>query len=102
MPGCGKNNTSPAGAVVAAEGGVEGRVWGLWDGGDSFVGERSVARTVRGVGNGCVYRLSVLVNSLPAMEPSGDLVGLALGADGGRMRCQVACGGDQDVRPLWR
>ncbi len=100
MPGCGKNNTSPAGAVVAAEWGVAGRGWGVWDGGESFVGERSVVRTVQGAGDGCVYRLSVFVNSLPAMEPSGDLVGLALGAHGGRMRCQVAGGGDQDVRPL--
>ncbi len=99
MPGCGKNNTSPAGAVVAAEWGVAGRGWGVWDGGESFVGEGS---GVGPVGDGCVYRLSGFVNPLPAMEPLGGLVGLALGADGGRMRCQVAGGGDQDVRPLWR
>ncbi len=96
MSGCVKNNTSPAGAVVAAEGGLG---WGFWDGGESLVGEGSGVGTV---GDGCVYRLSVFVNPLPAMEPLGDLVGLALGADGGRMRCQVAGGGDQDMRPLWR
>ncbi len=92
MPGCGKNNTSPAGAVVAAEWGVEGLGWGVWGGGIA-PGNQGWERWWMGA------LPAVFEYPLPAMEPLGDLIGLALGADGGRMRCQVACGGDQDVRP---